>query len=485
MQYEKELDVVLEEIVTRWGIPGLGIGIVDGNEIIYAKGFGVQSLDTGAPVTLDSIFCVASIAKCFVASAVVQLAEQGKIHLDTPLIQYLPYFKLDDDRCQQITIRQMLSHTSGMPDMDESEYDELVSHPEYDEGAPERYVRGLSSRKLAAAPGERFLYSNITYNVLGDLIAKISGQSFEACMKAHILLPAGMPNSTFLLEDVAQDRLAVPHLRTPEMIVNPVYPYHRADAPASFLHSTVVDMCHWAITCLNRGIYAGSRILTPASYEMMWTPVAKRGFPPLREEMGLGWSLGHFDGVRTVGHGGGGFGWTCFLVLLPEKNRAAIILCNEESSAHDRAVQAVIRTMLEQEPQTGSVSWMVPISQALKEGGICAAYARYAEIKDNPTQEYFFDEDELVNLMYQLRSVKKIDLATEVLELNIHAFPGHMGSYLYLAKLYLQQGKRAQAEETLLIALTINPDSIAAAELLEKVKRTQTQCSGRVNEIVV
>jgi len=128
---------------------------------------------------------------------------------------------------------------------------------------------------------------------------------------------------------------------------------------------------------------------------------------------------------------------------------------------------------------------MVPISQALKEGGIHAAYARYTELKDNPAHEYFFDEDELVNLMYQLRSVKKITLATEVLGLNIHAFPGHMDSYLYLAKLYLQQGRSAQAEETLLIALTVNPDSIAAAELLEKVKRTQAQCSGEVDEIVV
>ena len=172
MLYEKKLDAVLGEIMTRWGIPGLGIGIVEGNDIVYAKGFGVQSLDTGAPVTLDSIFCVASITKCFVATAVLQLAEQGKIHLDAPLVLYLPYFKLDDERYPQITIRQMLSHTSGMPDLEESEYDELVAHPEYDDGAAERYVRGLSSRKMSAAPGERFLYSNIAYNVLGELICQ-------------------------------------------------------------------------------------------------------------------------------------------------------------------------------------------------------------------------------------------------------------------------------------------------------------------------
>jgi CubicO group peptidase (beta-lactamase class C family) len=466
---ENKLDAVLEEIMTRWGIPGLGVGIVHENEIVYAKGFGVQSLETRAPVTPDSIFCTASIAKCFVASAVMQLVEQGKLHLDAPLVQYLPYFRLDDERYRQITLRQILSHTSGMPDMDESEYDELVSHPETDEGAAERYVRGLSRRKMVAAPGERFLYSNIAYNVLGDLIAKLSGQTFEAYMKEHALRPAGMSESTFFFPEVARDRLAVPHLRAPEMIVNPVYPYHRADAPASFLHSTVIEMCHWGIACLNQGLYSGQHFLSPASYDLMWTPVAPWGHPPFYENVGLGWTLGHFDGVRTVGHGGMGFGWTDFLVLLPEKRRAAIIMCNEESSARSRTLRAVTHAMLDREPLVNTVSWMVPISQALIKGGIQAAYTRYAEIK--ASEEYFFDADELVNLAYQLMCAKKFDLTIEVLKLNLHTFPDHIESYTCLANLYLQKGERAQAKDILKKALSIQPDSSTVAELLERVCR--------------
>lgn len=138
--------------MARWGIPGLGVGIVENGEIIYARGFGVQSLQTGASVSLDSLFCLASIAKCFVACAILQLVEQGKLELDAPLVHYLPYFRLNDDRYRQITLRQMLSHTSGMPDMDEDEYDDLVANPEYDEGAPERYVRALAERKMVGAP---------------------------------------------------------------------------------------------------------------------------------------------------------------------------------------------------------------------------------------------------------------------------------------------------------------------------------------------
>ena len=166
----------------------------------------------------------AFISKCFVSTAVIQLAEQGKINLDTPIVQYLPYFRLDDERCTQITTQQILSHTSGMPDMDEVEYEHQVRHPERDDSAAERYVSGLCNRKMVGAPEERFAYSNIAYDVLGDLIAKVSGQTFENFLKEHILRPSGMPDSTYFFPDVPRERLAIPHLRTPEMMMNPVYP---------------------------------------------------------------------------------------------------------------------------------------------------------------------------------------------------------------------------------------------------------------------
>jgi CubicO group peptidase (beta-lactamase class C family) len=464
---KKELDRVLQEISARWGIPGLGVGIVEDGAIVYARGFGVQSLETGVPVTPDSFFCVASITKCFVATAVMQLVEQGRLHLDTPLVRYLPDFRLADERYTHITLRQMLSHTSGMPDMDENEYDDLVANPEYDEGAAERYVRALADRNMVAAPGERFAYSNIAYNVLGHLIATVSGQTFEGYIEEHILRPAGMLESTCFFPSVPPDRLAMPHLRAPDMIVNPIYPYHRADAPASFLHSTVREMCHWAIACLKRGIYQERRILTPASYDQMWTPVTRRDDPPFREEMGLGWTLGRFAGARTVGHGGGGFGWTCFLALLPEHNCAAIVLSNEESTAHDLALQAVLGALLGQEPQPGRVSWMIPIAQALQTGGVRAAYACYEAIKDNP--DYFIEVGELIPLYYQLMSRKKFDLAIGLLELDLCVFPERLGLTIYLARTHLQNGDRARAEAALRRALAIQPDRADVMEMLKSI----------------
>ena len=402
------------------------------------------------------------------ACAILQLVERGQLELDGKISEYLPYFSLDDDRYTQITLRQMLSHTSGMPDMDEREYDELVAHPEYDEAAIEHYVRNIYNLKMIAPPGERFAYSNIAYNVLGDLIAKTSGQAFETYMVENILTPSGMPESTFYYPDVPSERLVWPHLRVPGMTINPIYPYHRADAPASFLHTTAAEMCHWAITNLNRGVHSRQRILNPARYELMWTPVATRDVPPWREDMGLGWSLGHFMGHWVVGHGGGGFGWTCLLALLPETHQAVIVLSNEQSSAHERAMEAAIRTLFGKEPQAGTVSWMIPIAEALDEGGIRAAYERYREIRDDP--DVYFNEFELTQLYYQLMSADKLDLAEDVLQLNIHVFPQYMQSYLLLANYYLARNDRKKAINILSKALDVSAGNNAVMDRLKKIQ---------------
>src|SRR5512144_3012396 len=98
MDRYSQLDAVIEEIISRWDIPGMGIGIIQEGEIVYARGFGVQSLVTGVPVNVDSIFGVASISKCFVASAMMQLVEQGNIHLDLPIVEYLLDLQMNDER---------------------------------------------------------------------------------------------------------------------------------------------------------------------------------------------------------------------------------------------------------------------------------------------------------------------------------------------------------------------------------------------------
>ena len=424
------LDSVLAGIVNDWDLPGLSVGITRADQTVYTRCFGVQSIVTSVPVDGDTVFCASSVSKCFVAVAIMQLAERGRLEPDAPILRYLPDFYMDDKRFRQITVRHLLCHMSGLPDMDEDEYDVFLAAPEDGRDALRRYVDGLRHRRLASAPGERFMYSNIGYNVLGHVIACVSGIPFEEYMQEQVLLPSGMRGSTFYFPQVQKARLAFPHIQTPALAVRPSYPYHRADAPASFLHTTMPDMLSWCRVCLDRGQTCGQQILSGAGYSRMWTPAAAWGFPPLYESMGLGWTLGHYRGVETVSHGGMGLGWADFLTVLPQRGGAAVLLCNAETPARSRIIRALLDVILGQAPAAGTVSWVVPLTRAYSSGGIQAVYDTYRAIHQG--SGYCFDPDDLVNLAHQLRSAGNEQALKDFLTFCLSVCPDHPEALLML-----------------------------------------------------
>ena len=293
------VDDVGHLVTERFGVAGLAIGVVQGEQV-YARGFGVRNIETQEPVTERSLFHLASISKTFVATAVMQLAEQGKLELDIPVHACLPDFRLDDERFRDITLRQMLSHTSGMPDTDDYGWD----NPDYDDLALERYMHSLAGEKLIGPPGEGFAYSNIAYEVLGLLIARTAGQSFESYIKEHLLRPLNMNSSTFLKTEVDPAHATTPHLLLPPTVVSPEYPYNRAHAPSSTLHSSALELCSWALVNLRRGNLKDQRILQPASYEQLWHPYKETGPNHPDEFAGLSWFLDTYHGRRRIRHDG-------------------------------------------------------------------------------------------------------------------------------------------------------------------------------------
>ena len=256
--------------VAEHGLPGLVVGVVAEGRLAWSGAWGVRRIGGADPLTPRSLFHMASVTKPFVGTAVMQLVEQGKVDLDAPVVRYLPYFQLADTRASAITVRQMLSHTSGMPDVKDYEWEKAVA----DEGALERYVRGLGNEQLIAAPGERFRYSNMAYEVLGHLVAKVSGETFEAYVKAHILAPLGMKDSTIFRPEADPALTTTPHVLDGqlEMVASAVYPYNRMHGPSSTLHSNVPDMARFALANLRRGELDGRRILRTESYDVLWKP---------------------------------------------------------------------------------------------------------------------------------------------------------------------------------------------------------------------
>lgn len=337
------LDREIERIFRQSDSPGLAVGVVKDQELRYAKGFGVVNLGAGGEVTPRTLFHMASITKPFVATAIVQLLEQDKLSLDDPIAKHLPYFKLADGRFDSLTIRQFLTHSSGMPDVADYHWEE----PEYDEGALERYVRGLADQVLLFAPGQELSYSNMAFEVLGDLIAKVSGQSFESYVKEHILLPLGMNDSSILIRDVDPALLANGHVPADggKVRVSKHYAYNRSHGPSSTLHSNVVELSRWAMANMNRGELDGRRILDTASYELLWAPAVDAGVRDGRPlHVGLSWFLSDLAGHPTVSHGGRDTGYQTNLVMVPDAGVAVVVLSNY--SGPDDAVSEVTRLAL-------------------------------------------------------------------------------------------------------------------------------------------
>ena len=470
MKQTSRYATVIREIMTRWEIPGLAVGVVSGSDIVYLEVFGVQSLETHNPVKPESIFCQSSVSKPFVATAIMKLVERGLLDLDTALIHYLPSLQMADERYRHITPRQLLNHTSGIPDLDESEYLELWKEREYDDRVCERLVHSLKNTRLMANPGEKYAYSNIGYNILGGLIANISGISFEEYMRDNILIPLGMKKSSFMLEDIPADCLAIPHIRAPHIGTSPIYPYHRDHNPSGGLHASVMDMCQSCRKYLEQGKTGKRVVLKPDSFEAMWTPTVGRGNLPVFRSMGLGWIVGTYQGVKTVSHMGGSTGLNSFLLIMPERDIALTLMFNTESQAIYRLLWASLNVLVDEIPHAKTVSWMLPISQALAEGGIKRAKECATKLReDKHNKEYFIEDSGLVILAHQLIVGEEADMAIAVLEINIDTFPKSVDSRVLLARALLSKGNMERAKDRLEEVLDLEPDHTSALELLEGI----------------
>jgi CubicO group peptidase (beta-lactamase class C family) len=336
------LDARSAAFVKSSGTPGLAVGVWKDGKVVYARGFGVLAEGGRQEITPASVFHVASISKTFVTTGVLQLMEQGKVKLDDPVTTYVPYFQLKDPEYRAITLRQLLSHTAGMPDVTDYEW----NRPEYDDKALERYIRGLKDSTLIAKPAEKWQYSNIGFELLADLIATVSGEPFEAYVQRHILTPAGMRHSTFLMTDVDSANLATGHVQgNAGTERSAYYPYNRRHAGSSTLHSNLEDMLRWGAINAARGTLDGKRILQPATYDLAWKSEIditsfyhemmrqmKMDLPLRKVDMGLGWFSMDYNGNKWMNHNGSDRGFRSALFISPERQTVLVVFANHSNA---------------------------------------------------------------------------------------------------------------------------------------------------------
>ncbi|MHC4384074.1 MAG: serine hydrolase domain-containing protein [Planctomycetota bacterium] len=444
-------------------IPGLGIAVTRADEVVYAEAFGVRNIDTGEPLGPENLFHMASVSKPFVATAVVQLAERGKLDLDAPVTTYLPYFELDDPRYSQITIRQMLSHTAGMPDVGDYEWDK----PQYDEGAAERYVRSHKDKQLVFAPGEGFRYSNLAYDTLGDLIAKVSGEPFEVYVKKNILDPIGMTESTFLYPETNEALRTTGHIWDLKPLASDIYPYNRRHAPSSTLNSSVREMTNWNFVNLNRGQWNGKRILDEASYELLWAPAVQIG---ANTHVGLSWFLGEYHGRKIIDHAGGDLGFRSYVTLLPDED-VGIVLASNYSQTPTRALRnGILDILFGTEPQIPRRSIGFVFAQTLAAQGFDAARTQYLQLQAEAADRYEFTDRALNMLGYVMMRRGQLEGALAVFQFNVEQYPDVANCWDSLGEANLNLGNRGEAIRCYRKALDLDPSFENARRALQKLE---------------
>jgi len=475
-RYVQQLQPLLEQFVQWQEIPGLAIGIIENNQLVYAHAFGVRHLGRSAePLTTRSLFHMASITKPFVATAIMQLVERGVVALDAPVVKYLPYFRIADDRYSQITVRQMVTHTSGIPDVEDYEWDK----PQYDDGALERYVRSLTNQKLLFAPGERVQYSNMAFEILGDVVAKASGEAFDDYVQRHILAPLQMTDSTLLLKQANATLLTWGHELDEQgaPFPSPVFPYNRMHSPSSNLHSNVLDMARWAISNMNGGELEGHRILQASTHDMMWKPAHQLGGPGEDGRIGavgISWWLGVYRGTRMITHEGGDTGYRTDLVLLPDKRIAVVWMENADWAANDNSLtRAALDVALGYTPSPirtrRTIESTLPTYQRK---GIDAALNQYRMLRNGPRAElYAFDEGGLNAFGRYLIRQGNLRDAIRAFETNVEMYPASGKAADALATAYEMDHNVSQAIRMYETAVKLDPTLSHAKDRLQQLKR--------------
>ncbi|MCA9049568.1 MAG: serine hydrolase [Planctomycetaceae bacterium] len=313
--YEQAIEKLRAAIryeVDQKELPALSISLVDRDNIVWAEGFGFQDAEKKIPATAETVYRVGSVSKLFTDVAVLQLVEDGRIDLDAPVQQYLPDFRPDNPFEIPMTLRQMMSHRSGL--VRESP---VGNYFDPDEPTLADTVAGLNSTSLVYQPETKTKYSNAAIAVVGAVLEQQLAESHPQRVRQTILEPLEMTESSFVVTAAVEPKLAAGWMRTYDGRRFEAPTFLLGTGPAGNMYSSMVDLSKF-ISCLFRdGRTNDGMILKPESLQQMTTPI--KDVEGRSQEFGLGFHVQKLDGYTKIGHGGAVYGFSTQLEALPER----------------------------------------------------------------------------------------------------------------------------------------------------------------------
>lgn len=318
-----KIEKFIEENMDKGKIPGLYITIVKDDKTIYQKGFGYSDIEAQKLVDSKSLFEIGSNSKAFTALGILNLQKSGLIKLDDEVIKYIPWLKVKyKDNEASITIEQLLHHTSGIP------FKTIDKIPvSNNDNALEESVKTLINIELDSEPGKRFQYATINYDILGLLIEKVTGVSYEKYTEENVLKPMGL-NNTYLYKNQAINEHMAKGYKV-EFLKPRIYeaPVYRGNKPAGYIISSAEDMAKWLK--IQMGILSNSKVDNDVIEE---SHKANRRVAPLGDGSSYagGWFVYQKDGGE-ISHGGNNPNYSSFIVFRPEGKVGIAVLSNTNS----------------------------------------------------------------------------------------------------------------------------------------------------------
>jgi len=453
----EQLDELLN-LYTEYGQFNGSVLVAEKGEIIYKKGFGFANMEWNIPNQSDTKHRLGSLTKQFTSMLIMQLVEEGKLKLHVPISTYLPdYPKSNGDI---ITIHHLLTHSSGTPNYTSfANFDRNLTRDPY---SPEDFVKIFADSALLFRPGEKDSYSNSGYFLLGFIIEKVTGKSYEQVLQENILSPLKMNNTGYDHHGTILKNRASGYEKNGDIYMNASYLDMSIPYAAGSMYSTVEDLYLW-----DQALYT-NQLLSKESMDLIFTEhISSSGY-------GYGWGVSKRDIAKTgdslivIGHQGGINGFNTLITRIPSDKNLVVLFNNTGGaplSKMNTAIKAILYGTAYNMPTKSLAKSLMKIIQ---EKGISSGLEQFEKLKDS--EIYSLRENEMNNVGYQLLLSGKVKEAIEVFKLNVKSFPESGNAHDSLGEAYLKDGNKELAVKSYKKSVEIDPKNDNGIEILKKLQ---------------
>lgn len=450
----ERIDSLMRVIVARMEFTGTVL-LAEKGEVVYHKAFGLANREWNVPNTVDSRYKLASLGKQFTALLILQLAEEGKLSLDDPLVKHLPEFTAPG--ADKIVLRHVLSHASGIPN-----YHVIPSFDSTVAKLPrtlEQFVALFTDKPLLFEPGNGYQYSNLGYSALALVAQRAGGRSYSELLRTKVFEQAGMLDS--FTED---EQRVMPHMANGYVNAYTHYERESFRDPSSVIGSGNVTSTTMDLFRYDRALHKG--VLLSERMQAEWVK-------PVREGYGLGWMVMRYpvpgqDSVTVAYHDGGNRGFSTVMYRFLESDRCMVVLSNTGLFDIYQVAGRIGRAWHGRSIPPVRIPLARDYVRVLEAEGGEAAVRFFHDHRADP--DYELDGAAFNVLGYQFLRQNRVDEAVRVFELNVEAFPQVADTYDSLGEGYMVQGKKELAIVNYKKSLELDPNNSNAAVMLKKLQ---------------